>query len=301
MSYVAFDLDNTLGYFYHVMPVASFLSAETLENNAFMRHNVTFRLSTSVKAKMAKAEVAFLKKLIERPHLAKIILRPNIDALMRPVLTGLQNGRVRGVAIYSNTENTFAMRVGQALLEARYGVKNIFCAAVDATNPIRKSDRERMEDQEPLKTYPTLKAIFRKFCGARVPLLPRHFIFVDERPKRHVIANFESEGLTYIQPTVYSPEVPRPHKKEIFKLLLDVLEEQGLMADTEYMESCVFRCMREQVVGGYPQHRYSFIDNFQDLASLVAQEIAVAGADPVPFKDDTVDLRRNMLRALARN
>lgn len=301
MSYVAFDLDNTLGYFYHVMPVAAFLSAETLENASYMRHNITFKLSPTLKAKMAAAEAAYIQAIAERPHLVRVILRPNLDALMRPILVGRQNGRVRSVAIYSNTDNTFSMRLAIALIEARYNVKGLFCAAVDATHPIRKPDFERTEGGEPLKTFKVLRSIFRKLCGAKLPIQPNEIVFVDERPKRHALSNYEADGLTYIQPTVYAPEIPRTHKKEIFKLLLDVLEEQGLLADPEYMDSCIFHCMRQRYVAGWGTRRFGPIDGFHELAAHAAAEIAHAGSGAIPFKDDTAALRRAILRGLARN
>lgn len=301
MSYVAFDLDNTLGYFYHVMPVAAFFSAETVENLSYMRHNDTFRLSASLKAKLAKVEAAYIEKIIERPHLVRVILRPNIDALIRPILAGRQNGRVRSVIIYSNTDNPFAMRLAEALLKARYGIRKLFCARVDALHPIRAADRRHMEGEEPQKNFPTVRKIFKDLCSVPFSIKPHEVVFVDERPKKHAISNFEPEGLTYIQPTVYAPEIPRSHKREIFKLLLDVLDEQGLLTDEEYLGSRLFDCMRQSYTYGSGTRRYSYINGFHELAAHVAHDIAMAGEEAVPFKDDTVELRRAMLRALARN
>jgi hypothetical protein len=301
MSYVAFDLDNTLGYFYHIMAVAPFLSAETLENWSYMRHNSGFKLSPSLKAKLKKAEAAYIDAVLERPHLIQILLRPNIDAMMRPILTGRQNGRVRSVVIYSNTDNAFAIRLAVRLLEARYGVRDLFCGTVDATHPIRKPDYAQIEGGEPLKTFPVLRSIFRRLCKVALPIKPHEVIFIDERPKRHALTNYEPEGLTYIQPTVYAPKLPQAHKKEIFKLLLDVLDAQGLLRDDEYMNSRIFKCMRQSYVSGNGTRRFTPIDGFHELAAHAAHEIAVAGAEAIPFKDDTVALRRAILRALAKN
>jgi hypothetical protein len=303
MSYIAFDLDNTLGYFYHIYSIANFLSPETVENSAYKRYNQTFKLGDSLKAKMLKAEAAYIKKIAERQHLVNVILRPNLDALIRPVLQGRLTGRVRAVAIYSNTDNMFAMKLAIHLIERRYNTPGFFNAAVDATHPIRTVDHEHSErtNGEPIKTYRTIKAIFRKLCGVTLPLTPANVIFIDERPNRHHVMNAEPDGLTYIQPTVYSPEIPRTHQREIFKLLLDTLEEEGLLADAEYMDSCLFYCFRQTYIEGTGTGRYGPIDGFHEMAHHVAQEIAVAAAEPVPFKDDTVALRRAMLRALARH
>ncbi len=298
---MAFDLDNTLGYFYHIMPIAYFLSADTMENSSYMRHNGGFKLGPALKAKLKKAETAYINAVLERPHLIQILLRPNIDAMMRPILAGRQTGRVRSVVIYSNTDNAFAVRLAVRLLEARYEVRNLFCATVDATHPIRRPDYVQMEGGEPLKTFPVLRSIFRRLCKSTLPIKPHEVIFVDERPKRHALTNYEPEGLTYIQPTVYAPKLPQAHKKEIFKLLLDVLEAEGLLQDDEYMNSRIFKCMRQSYVSGNGTHRFTSIDGFHELAAHAAHEIAVAGGEAIPFKDDTVALRRAILRALARN
>ncbi len=298
---MAFDLDNTLGYFYHVMPVALFFSAETLENSSYKRYNESFRLSPTLKAKMAVAEAAYIQKIAERQHLVNVILRPNLDALIRPILQGRLTGRVRAVAIYSNTDNNFALKLAKTLIEAKYNAPGLFAATVDATHPIREYDMNFAVKGEPAKTYRTIKAIFRKLCGTLLPLTPANIIFVDERPKKHDVMNAEPDGLIYIQPTVYSPEIPRVHKREIFKLLIDVLEEQGLFNDPEYLDSPLFHCMRQTYVEGTGTGRFGPIDEFHELAHHAAQEIAVAGEQAVAFVDDTVQLRRAFLRALARH
>lgn len=301
MSYVAFDLDNTLGYFYHVMPVAYFFSAETLENSSYKRYNPSFKLSPTLKVKMAIAEAAYIKKIAERQHLVNVILRPNLDALIRPILQGRLTGRVRSVVIYSNNDNNFVLKLAKTLIEAKYNAPGLFTALVDATHPIRVADQERAVAGEPAKTYRTLKVIFRKLCGAFLPLAAHNIIFIDERPKKHDVTNAEPDGLTYIQPTVYAPEIPRVHKREIFKLLIDVLEEQGLFQDPEYLDSPLFHCMRQTYVEGTGTGRFGPIDEFHEMAHHAAQEIAVAGEQAVPFVDDTAALRRGLLRALARN
>lgn len=299
MSYIAFDLDNTLAYLFHVSPVAHFISVETMENSAHKAMNPGFRLSRRLRNALYQAEANFIQKIMARQHLVKTILRPNLDAMMRPVLNGIRTGRVRGVALYSNTENTFSMRLAIALIEARYDWPGLFCAAVDATNPIRAPDRERIVAGEPLKTYKVLKSIFTRFCGGAngLPIMPHNTIFVDERPMKHAVSLAEKDGLLYIQPTVYSPSIPRTHKKEILRLLLDVLHEEGLLYDAEYIESSVFNCMRRI----YGTRRSVPIDSFNDLLNHVAQEIMMAGEEAIPFKDDTVALRRGFIRGLARN
>lgn len=299
MSYVGFDLDNTLGYVYHVMPVAHFISVETMENSAFKRLNPGFRLSRRLRNALYKAEANFIQKIMARQHLIEVILRPNLDAMMRPVLNGIRTGRVRGVAIYSNTENTFSMRLAVALIEARYDFPGLFCAAVDATNPIRAPDYERIVGGEPLKTYRVLRSIFSKFCEQRrgSPIMPHNIIFVDERPMKHAVSLAEKDGLLYIKPSVYAPRIPRSHKKEILRLMLDVLHEEGLLYDAEYIESCVFNCLKPI----YGTTRKVPIGNFNDLLNHAAQEIMMAGEEAIPFVDDTVALRRGIIRGLARN
>lgn len=295
MALVAFDLDNTLAFCEHLVPFGEFLSVATLNNTCSQRMNGPLKISRRLAYCMARAEQRFIAAVAERQHLVNTILRPNLDALMRPILAARRAGKVRAVAIYSNSPSSFCLHLVATLIEMRYQAPGLFCDLVDAGDPIRKPDYERLVRGEPLKTYKVARAIFKR-CGAQTPFGPQNMVFVDERPTRHAIEAQVADGLTYIQPTVYAPAVPAAQKKELFTLLVETLAAEELLTDTEYLESPVFHCLKNF----WDTKRWRAIANFSDLMEFAAESLDAVGPG-APFTDDTKALRQQLLRALGRH
>lgn len=294
MALFAFDLDNTLAFAEHLVPFGEFLSVATLNNLCSQHMNGPLRISKRLAARLARAEQRFIATVADRQHLVNTILRPNLDALMRPILVNHRAGKVRGVVIYSNSASSFCLHLVATLIEQRYQTPGLFCDLVDAGDPIRKHDYERLSRGQPLKTYRVARAIFKR-CGAHTPFGPQNIVFVDERLQRHAIEAQVADGLTYIQPTVYAPTVPNAQKKELFTLLVETLAAEGLLADTEYLNSPVFHCLKNF----WGTKRWRAIANFGDLMEFAAESLDRVGSG-IPFTDDTKALRRQLLRALGR-
>jgi hypothetical protein len=295
MAFIAFDLDNTLAFAEHLVPFGEFLSVATLNNLCSQRMNAPLRISRRLATHLARAEQRFIAVVASRHHLVNTILRPNLDALMRPILAARRAGKVRGIAIYSNSPSSFCLHLVATLIERRYQTPGLFCDLVDAGDPIRKPDYERLVRGEPLKTYKVARAIFKR-CGAHTPFGPQNIIFVDERPQRHAIEAQVADGLTYIQPTVYAPAVPTAQKKELMTLLVETLAAEGLLDDPEYLASPVFRCMKNL----WNTKRWRAIASIGDLLEFAAESLDAVGAGS-PFTDDTKALRQQLLRALGRH
>jgi hypothetical protein len=300
MAYIGFDLDNTLGIFHHVAAAGHFFSQDIFNNSETLQLNPNFYLSSSLRKRLAAAEERFLRQIAIRPHLVNEILRPNLDALIRPVLQGRIYGKVRAVCIYSNTINTFSMKLAKTLIEDRYKAPGLFCACVDATDPLREMDfhTEKGRTAEPKKTYPVLKAIFKTLCHVRSSIPPSKMIFIDDRKVPHSIKSAEADGLTYIKPVAYNPVISRDHKKEILYILLETLSAEELLNDNEYLNSSIFRCLKRP----YFNEKIRVIGNFGDLLQYVADEIAAPwGTGSTHFKDDGKTLRQELIRGLGRH
>lgn len=299
MAYIGFDLDNTLGVFYHVAAAGHFFSQDIFDNSETLQLNPNFHLSSSLRKRLAAAEERFLRQIAIRPHLVNEILRPNLDALIRPVLQGRIYGKVRAVCIYSNTINTFSMKLAKMLIEDRYKAPGLFCACVDATDSLRERDfhTEKGRSAEPKKTYPVLKGIFKTLCHVRSSIPPSKIIFVDDRKVPHAIKTSEADGLTYIKPVAYNPIISREHKKEIMYILLETLSAEELLNDDEYLKSSIFRCLKRP----YFNEKITVIGNFGDLLQYVADEIAASWKEPMKFKDDGKTLRQELIRGLGRH
>jgi hypothetical protein len=296
MALVAFDLDNTLGFFYHIAPVGHLFSLDLLDNSETRGLNPNFQIPPRVRAAMARAEERFVEKILERQHLMRIILRPNLDAMLRPILHAKHLGRVRSVCIYSNAANPFSLTLAKKLIERIYRAPNLFCALVDATHRVRATDLKTIKHGEPIKTFTTIKAIFKRLCKYPLTIQPSDVIFVDERRPKHAVSAMEPEGLIYIQPNEYMPAVPRGHKGEILKLALECLIHEGLMTDEEYLNSSVFHCLKRK----YINQRIRAIGNFHDLLEFIGEEMASADEVAKPFQNDTKALRQDLIRAIGR-
>jgi hypothetical protein len=297
MALVAFDLDNTLGCFYPIAPVADWLSPDCIENpvQQTVNQSAARPLSPALKKRLEAAEQRFFERIAAQPDVVDVLLRPNVGAMIRPIIKAKEAGRVRAVCIYSNTWIGMTMRLAKYLIERKFGAPGLFDALVDATHPIRKEDWAQFQSGEPLKTYPTLRRIFREICDVKGVIRPTDVIFVDERPTRHAIQADVRNGLTYLQPTVYAPRFSAASKSAIRDTLTLVLHETGLLKDSEYMKSCVFQRVKLM----YSFHRVP-IRTFTDLMNHTFTEIETADSDTVPFRNDSGPIRQQLVPFLQR-
>jgi hypothetical protein len=285
MSLIAFDLDNTLGFFFHVGIWSDFFSVDTIENSFNREINPGLRLSTRLKVKLREAEALYIKKILASPRILKTVLRPNLDEMIRPLIKHKKD--IRAVVIYSNTWNSFTPHIGKALIESIYKCPGLFDCVVDAAHPIRRHDWKRVEDGQPLKTFKVLKEIFSSLCHVKGSIEPEDILFVDEREEKH---DLEKEpGLTYLKPTVFDPKLTSPERREIYKMGLDVLEETDLLDDEEYLGSPVFFCRKYSSTKKTVQ-----VKGIEQLLKMVGKRLLSEGLTGVRFKDDSKELRECM-------
>lgn len=274
MALVAFDLDNTLGFFYHIGIWGNFFSVETFESS-FNRHlNPHISLRPSLKEKLRKAEGLFIKKLLKSPRLLKTILRPDLAVTIKPIIRAKALGRIKAVCIYSNTWNPFSVHLAKELIETIYKCKGLFDCVVDATNPIRKQDWLVVDDGEPLKTFGTLKRIFKELCHIKTRIHPEEIVFIDDRIKKHDLKLYEKDGLRYIQPQAFAPRLTRTDHDEVLMLGMDVLIHTKLIEDVDYLRSDLFH--RKLYFG--MKHDVKIIRNIYDLLSVSETTLRLEGA-----------------------
>ena len=296
MALVAFDLDNTLGYFDHIGPWGDVFSVETLENSFNMSLNPHFHLSADLRRSLKATEQRFLKSVLGRPDLLKTILRPNLDAMIEPLLKAKRLGKVRAVCIYSNTWSTYTVNFGKELIEAIYTCPGFFDCVVDSSHPIRKGDYKKVVGGEScLKTMKVLKAIFKTLCGVKGTIRPSDILFVDERKEKHVLQEQESEGLVYLKPTFFEPSVSDRIKRLVYRLGMDALEAECLLNNHEFLNSDVFHAIKFGSGDTFVP-----IHSAEQLIASVQAGILAAGEHGVPFKRDTREIRRVIEEFLGR-
>ena len=287
MALVAFDLDNTLGFFYHISIWADFFSVKTVENKFNRRINPDFSLRESVKHKMQRAQKLFIKMILKRPALLKLILRPNLSAMIIPIIEAKRRGDIDAVCIYSNSWNPFALDVAKEIIETIFNCKGLFDCLVDATHPIRSYDWKKEKYGEPSKNFITLKAIFRNLCKVKDSIEPSDIMFVDERAAKHDLKDSERDGLVYLKPTSFSPTLTNEDRREFFMLGLDVLDELDLLDDSEYLDSDLFHCKKYS-----SETDLKKILNIYDLLDMSEKKLRSEGLKGFKFKDDTREITK---------
>lgn len=285
MACVAFDLDNTLGYFSHIGVFADFFSVDNLENNFNKILNPKFKLEPELRAKLRAAAKLYIQKISEDPEIAETILRPNLDALILPVIQGKRSKKIRSVCIYSNTWNSFAIEMGKEIIEAKYKCKGLFDAIVDASHAIRKDDWLNRSQGHQIKTFKVLKAIFQDLCGVKGTINPSHIIFVDEREEVHEIAK---SSVNYLKPTEFLPKVSKTILDKIFSAGLDCLEKTGLANSPLYLESDIFHCIKFGDWGKI--NTFVPINNFDELIQIAKDNLYASGLYGYRFIDDTDEI-----------
>ena len=283
MALVAFDLDNTLGSFDIIGPWSSFFSVETLEN----ADNEIF-FSKPLETRLRGAEALLIEKIKADKELLEKLFRPNLDALIVPLVKAKKSGKVRAVCMYSNTTCTFAMYFAKRIIEDRYACPDFFDCLVDATHPIRKYDWEqnKVNKIQPLKTFIGLKKIFKTLCEVKDSIRPADIIFVDDRVEKHHLAQEERDGLTYLQVSGYVPHVAKAVRSRAYLMGLQVLLKAELTNEPEYLLSNIFQ---KPHIGG-----------FFNLLEDTAKAIVTPYFPPQPFKDDSTKIRRVITTFLRR-
>jgi hypothetical protein len=288
---VAFDLDNTLGCFDAVYPWGHFFSVEELENSVN-----AYNLSPHLKGRLRKAETMFVEKIRAYRDFFSILLRPNLDALLKLLIKAKREGTIRAVCIYSNTGSTFTLFFAKRIIEEQYQCPGFFDCLVDANDPIRKYDWEQYstDDLQLPKTFVGLKRIFKEYCGVNNTIHPNRILFVDDREVKHHLQNEEKNGLTYLQVTPYIPDITTEMRQKIYNIGLEVLLETNLVDSPMYLFSEIFQTQKMRRT----QARRFLKNNINGLFDLLEYSENSASVPWLPaekFKDDTTKIRKVMI------
>ena len=298
MALVAFDLDNTLGYFNHIGVWADLFSLDNLENQFNLALNPNFKLSPALRKTLRGAEKLYIKKILESPKIVESTLRPNLDAMILPLIQAKKMGKIRAICIYSNTWNTLTIYLGKAIIEATYNCENLFDCVVDASHPIRAHDWLNKDQGQQIKTFKVLKLIFKDLCNVKGAIRQSDILFVDERMEKHQIANEVSEGLIYLKPTEYLPKVSINILHHIFDIGIEVLEESGIFKNREYLESDITHGIKFGEWGA--DNKFIPITNVFELIQIAEESLRASGLRGHAFVDDTKEIRESINKFLLR-
>lgn len=283
-AYAAFDLDLTLGCFEYIYIFAYLWSPEFLENPEMGEPNPPLKLSKRLEAKLQKARSRFAHHVLADPELLELVLRPNLDALIRPLLVLKRAGVLKAAVIYSNTNVNYTMEFAKILIERRYRAPGFFSMLVDQWHPIREDDVARGEAGDPVKQMATLEKIFRRAVGEpRRKIRPADVVFVDDREPKHLVAEAESEGLTYIKVMPFCKKLTEPQRDRLLLLAFTSLQEAGVFETEEYMNSGF--CHRNIPYDNGKIHR---VNGFESLMDWITRSLKARMDLNVRWVDDTL-------------
>lgn len=288
MAFVAFDLDNTLGYFEVVGPLAFFMSPDFLRNPEEGPKN-PLAISKRLDTKLKSVRHDFAAELLKRPEILHAVLRPNLDTLIKPLLKQKVT-----VIIYSNTGNTFSTHLAKDLIERKYRSPGLIKLIADVFHPLRAPETTGTAGPDgflnPGKTFPVLERLLQAAAHRLAPIHPDRIAFVDDKTPMHPIAEAVPLGLTYIKPSPYAPRLSKSVRQEVLEVALGVMDRAGLLADAEYLGSgfCFRRIRRAEGV--------VTLRGFPDLFSYVWKTMNETYYPPLNWREDTANLESGMRR-----
>jgi hypothetical protein len=283
MAHVAFDLDRTLGFFEIVGPLAYLWSKDFLTNPEQASVNNPLLSSQKLEVSLRRARETFARSLLAEPDLLYTVLRPNIDAMILPLLK--QKSRVKSIIIYSNTGISYTVELAKFLIETKYKSRGLFSLTADHWHPLRKDDYVDILT-EPKKTIGTLQKLFKRSTMNQREVPLQNILFVDDRSPKHELKAQEAGGLTYLIPTGFVPKISNKQKDNILFLAIASLEKHGLLKSEEYLDSGF--CHR---IIPYSHTRRIHIHGFIELIDFIRISMHSANDTPTDWKIDTQIIR----------
>lgn len=283
MAYVAFDLDNTLGFFGITNKLGHLWTTQYIDNPEQPNRNVI--ISRRLEIQLARARETFARLLLKDKDLLFTVLRPNIDAMILPLLEAKRKKKLKTVIIYSNTGSDYSLELAKYLIESYYKCRGLFSLMANHWHPLRKEDHKDSIPgyyTEPRKTIGTLQRLFKRTTHSYNNIPLSKILFVDDRAVKHDLQEQEPDGLTYLVPTRFVPPANDKKRQYIVFLAMYSLNHHGLLTSSEYLDSPF--CNRNIF---YDFGKYIKINGFNELVDYVKAGIQDEERPKEPWKSDT--------------
>jgi hypothetical protein len=232
--YVAFDLDETLGYFGSPVMHLLFLDLVSLYQDTTVI-KAPFEPSENLKEKLNAAFQAFAIRLASLED-GRICLRQGILDIVKRLVQLQDEGKVKKIVIYSNNGNIQCLKFAKIMIEFILGRNNIFCDLIHFYHPLRLQGNspDLSNPGKASKTFPVFQKIFAETCGetdVESKILPQNSLFFDDTSHSKLLATLPPTNYFRVQ----------PYKKDIsFEVLNSVFDSviKSFMLDTneEYLQ-----------------------------------------------------------------
>jgi hypothetical protein len=294
MAHVAFDLDNTLGFFGVTNKLGDLWTPQHITTPE--QQNTGAKISKRLEMRLARARETFAKCLLKDKNMLFTVLRPNLDAMIKPLLDAKHARKLKTVIIYSNTGSDYSLELAKYLIETYYKCRGFFSLMANHWHPLRDLDHIGAVPghyHEPLKTIQTLQRLFKRATHSQTTVPLSKILFVDDRLVKHDLEKQEPEGLTYLVPTRFVPPANDRQRQRILLMALYALNEQGLLTSSEYLDSPF--CNRDIV---YDHMHRLRIRGFGDLLDYVKLQIYGEEAPEKKWRSDTPHILSTMNKFL---
>jgi hypothetical protein len=271
-------------------------SSEFITNPEQAKNNSPLKISATLEKKLKAVRETFAKSLLADKDILYTVLRPNLDAMIIPLLEARKTRKLKTVIIYSNTGVTYSTELAKYLIESLYNARGFFSLLADHWHPLRDEDRKDERPGvyvEPYKTIGTLQKLFAEATHTAGPVPLNKIMFVDDRQEKHRLTEQEGEGLTYLKPTRFVPKITDKQRDYMLFLALMAMNKHGVLDSTEYMESAF--CHRDIPYEFTKKH---LIRGFPDLVEFIMDEIWNEEGHGTTWKADTAAITSVMKRFL---
>lgn len=237
MAFIGFDLDETIGRF-----MAPYFHTFFLLPNIYYRlhpdQEPEDRPPAETIQKIRNAFGLFVRCLSnhEMKSGAVGLLRPGILMIMGHLASLKQQGRVKGILIYSNNGNLACLYLATRLIEEILGISNLFCKIIDRYDAIRDGEGKNYGDPEnPIKSAKVLREAFATSpcVGVRsianVPV--EKLIFFDDREHPDLLEKLGPERYFKVSP--YGSDMDMKVIDACFEM---AMRESGLAEDKLYFD-----------------------------------------------------------------
>lgn len=174
MSYIVFDLDETLAELY-----------STFYFIASLRPEKDYDMSDDLKTQLKNGYDLFVKKvlILEESQTKPLgVLRPGILGIFKEIQNLKSRGLVKGVAIYSNNGHLESLEFIRDIIHTHLNTTDLIQECIHWGHPIRKKERGRLVGAAN-KTWVTLCNIFKDPSSIKEldSLSPTAAYFVDDQ------------------------------------------------------------------------------------------------------------------------
>lgn len=186
MSYIVFDLDETLAELY---PTFYFVAS--------LRPELPHTLPDDFKEQLAEAYKLFTMKVLAQelsPTAPLGVLRPGILSVFEMIQRLKSSGQVKGVVIYSNNGHLESLEFIRDLIHKHLGTTDLILECIHWGHTLREEERGRTQGSAH-KTWKVLSTILKgPIVGAPDDLQPEAVYFFDDMShqdlKKHLEGNY---------------------------------------------------------------------------------------------------------------